>query len=349
MNPSGTSSSLLAACLFRAVVLINLLSAMALLTWFERKVLARMQNRYGPTRSGPFGLLQPLADGIKLLAKEDVVPANADRYLFLFAPLISFAAAFISFAVIPFGLESFNLPFIGRLNLFVADVNVGILFVLAASGMGVYGIVLGGYASGNRYSLLGGLRAAAQVISYELILGLSLIGPFLLVGSLSLRDITAWQQNNPIRLGPLEIPGWLALIQAPAFIIYLISAIAETNRAPFDLPEAESELVGGFHTEYSGFRFSLFFLGEYVAMLVVSAIAATVFLGGPAGPLLPGPIWLALKMAGFIFIYFWLRATLPRCRFDQLMGLAWKLLLPLVLLNIIVTALGRLYALGQLF
>ncbi len=341
MTPSGASSSLLATSIFMGVVLINLLTAMALLTWFERKVLARMQNRYGPTRSGPFGLLQPLADGIKLLAKEDVVPANADRYLFLFAPLISFAASFISFAVIPFGLESLNLPFIGRMNLFVADVNVGILFVLAMTGMGVYGIVLGGYASGNRYSLLGGLRAAAQVISYEVILGLSLIGPFLLAGSLSLRDITLYQQNNPLRLGPLTIPGWFAIIQAPAFVIYLISAIAETNRAPFDLPEAESELVGGFHTEYSGFRFSLFFLGEYVAMLVVSAIAATVFLGGAAGPLLPGPIWLALKIAGFIFLYFWLRATLPRFRYDQLMGLAWKLLLPLVLLNIVVTALGR--------
>jgi NADH-quinone oxidoreductase subunit H len=336
-NP--TDQGLLATFFFMLVVLVILLTTMAMLTWAERKVLARMQNRYGPTRTGPFGLLQPLADGIKLLAKEDVVPANADRYLFLFAPLITFATAFIAFAVVPFGLETLTIPFINkRMSLFIADVNIGILFILAMGGLGVYGIVLGGYASGNRYSLLGGLRSAAQVISYEVILGLALIGPLLLAGTLSLRGLTQWQQDNV----------WLAVVQAPAFIIYLISAIAETNRAPFDLPEAESELVGGFHTEYSGFRFSLFFLGEYVNMLVVSSVAAVVFLGGPAGPLLPGPLWMFLKVALFIFLYFWLRATLPRFRFDQLMGLAWKLLLPLVLLNIVVTAIGRLYALGQL-
>ena len=336
----GTGQGLIATLIFVVIVLVVLLTSMAYLTWAERKVLARMQDRLGPTRTGPFGLLQPLADGLKLLAKEDIVPANADRYMFLFAPLIPFITAFASFAVVPFGLETIPIPFSGgrRLSLFIADVNIGILFILAMTGMGVYGIVLGGYASGNRYSLLGGLRSAAQVISYEVILGLALMGAFLLTGTLSLRGITAWQQENV----------WLVVVQAPAFVIYLIAAIAETNRAPFDLPEAESELVGGFHTEYSGFRFSLYFLGEYVAMLVVSSIAAIVFLGGPAGPLLPGPIWMGLKVALFIFLYFWLRATLPRFRYDQLMGLAWKLLLPLVLLNIIVTAVGRLYALGQL-
>ena len=322
---------------FMAVILIILLSAMAILTWIERKVLARMQNRYGPTRTGPFGLLQPLADGIKLLAKEDFVPANADRYLFLFAPLIAFATAFISFAVVPFGLERVPLPFTDqRLNLFIADVNIGVLFILAMSGLGVYGIILGGYASGNRYSLLGGLRAAAQVISYELILGLALVGPFLLTGSLSLKALTEWQQQNT----------WLVFIQAPAFLLYLIAGIAETNRAPFDLPEAESELVAGFMTEYSGFRYSLYFLGEYVAMMVISATAAIVFLGGPAGPFLPGPIWLFIKIALFIFLYIWLRATLPRFRYDQLMGLAWKLLLPLALVSIFVTAFGRAWRLG---
>lgn len=340
MGPLTASNQGLAVTAgFMAVVLIILLTSMAYLTWAERKVLARMQDRLGPTRTGPFGLLQPLADGIKLLAKEDVVPANADRYLFLFAPLLTFVTAFAAFAVVPFGLEVIPLPFTTQhLSFFIADVNIGVLYILAMSGMGVYGIVLGGYASGNRYSLLGGLRSAAQVISYEVILGLSLMGAFILTGTLSLRGITAWQQQNV----------WLVVVQAPAFVIYLISAIAETNRAPFDLPEAESELVGGFHTEYSGFRFSLYFLGEYVNMLVVSAVAATVFLGGPAGPLLPGPIWLALKVSLFIFLYFWLRATLPRFRYDQLMGLAWKLLLPLVLLNIVVTAIGRLYALGML-
>ncbi|HEX5503357.1 MAG TPA: NADH-quinone oxidoreductase subunit NuoH [Thermomicrobiales bacterium] len=322
------------------IVLFILLTTMAYLTWAERKVLAKMQDRYGPTRTGPAGLLQPLADGIKLLAKEDIVPANADRYVFLFAPLITFVTAFVAFAVIPFGFETIPIPFTNgeHLSLFISDVNIGVLFILAMSGLGVYGVVLGGYASGNRYSLLGGLRSAAQVISYEVILGLALLGPFLISGTLSLRGITQWQQHNL----------WFVVVQAPAFIIYLIAAVAETNRAPFDLPEAESELTGGYFTEYSGFRFSLYFLGEYVNMLVVSAIAATVFLGGAAGPILPGPIWLALKVACFIFLYFWLRATLPRFRYDQLMGLAWKLLLPLVLLSIVVTAIGHLYALGQL-
>jgi len=334
-----TTQNLGLTAIFMAVILIVLLTAMAMLTWIERKVLAKMQNRYGPMRTGPHGLLQPLADGLKLLAKEDIVPSNADRYLFLFAPLITFAIPFISFAVIPFGLETLPLPFTNtRLSLFVADVNIGVLFVVAMSGLGVYGLFLGGYASGNRYSLLGGLRSTAQVISYEVILGLALVGPFLLTGTLSLRGITAWQQQNT----------WLVLVQAPSFILYLIAGVAETNRAPFDLPEAESELVGGYYTEYSGFRFSLYFLGEYVAMLVVSAVAATVFLGGPAGPFLPGPIWMALKIAAFIFLYIWLRATLPRFRYDQLMGLAWKLLLPLALLNIIVTAIGRLWQLGLL-
>ncbi len=334
-----TTQNLGLTAIFMAVILIVLLSAMAMLTWIERKVLAKMQNRYGPMRTGPHGLLQPLADGLKLLAKEDIVPSNADRYLFLFAPLITFAIPFISFAVIPFGLETLPLPFTNtRLSLFVTDVNIGALFIVAMSGLGVYGLFLGGYASGNRYSLLGGLRSTAQVISYEIILGLSLVGPFLLTGTLSLRGITEWQQQNT----------WLVLVQAPSFILYLIAGVAETNRAPFDLPEAESELVGGYYTEYSGFRFSLYFLGEYVAMLVISAVAATVFLGGPAGPFLPGPIWMMLKIAAFIFLYIWLRATLPRFRYDQLMGLAWKLLLPLALLNIIVTAIGRLSALGLL-
>jgi NADH-quinone oxidoreductase subunit H len=334
-----TTQNLGLTAIFMVAVLIVLLTAMALLTWIERKVLAKMQNRRGPMRTGPHGLLQPLADGLKLLLKEDIVPSNADRYLFLFAPLITFAIPFISFAVIPLGLETLPLPFTDtRLSLFVTDINIGVLFILAMSGLGVYGIFLGGYASGNRYSLLGGLRSTAQVISYEVILGLSLVGPFLLTGTLSLRGITAWQQQNT----------WLVLVQAPAFILFLIAGIAETNRAPFDLPEAENELVGGYYTEYSGFRFSLYFLGEYVAMLVVSAVAATIFLGGPAGPLLPGPVWLALKVAAFMFLYFWLRATLPRFRYDQLMGLAWKLLLPLALLNIVVTAIGRLSALGLL-
>ncbi|MGN6809966.1 MAG: NADH-quinone oxidoreductase subunit NuoH [Thermomicrobiales bacterium] len=336
---SPTNQGLLATFIFMVIILVILLTAMAYETWLERKLLAKMQDRLGPTRTGPAGLLQPLADGIKLLGKEDLVPANADRFVFLFAPLLTFFTAFVSFAVIPFGLEVLTIPFTDKkISLFIADVNIGVLYILAMSGLGVYGIVLGGYASGNRYSLLGGLRSAAQVLSYEVMLGLALVGPFILTGTLSLRGITVWQQNNI----------WLVIVQAPAFILYLVAAIAETNRAPFDLPEAESELVGGYFTEYSGFRFSLYFLGEYVSMLVVSAVAACVFLGGPAGPFLPGPIWLGLKVFLFFCLYVWLRATLPRFRYDQLMGLAWKLLLPLVLLNIVATAFGRLYQLGLL-
>ena len=328
----GTGQGLIATLIFVVIVLGVLLTSMAYLTWAERKVLARMQDRLGPTRTGPFGLLQPLADGIKLLAKEDVVPANADRYMFLFAPLIPFITAFASFAVVPFGLETIPIPFSGgqRLSLFVADVNIGILYILAMTGMGVYGIVLGGYASGNRYSLLGGLRSAAQVISYEVILGLALMGCFILTGTLSLRGITAWQQENV----------WLVVVQAPAFVIYLIAAIAETNRAPFDLVEAEQELVGGFHTEYTGLRFALFFMAEYINMVTVSALAATIFMGGWRGPFIGGPWWLLVKISIIMTLYVLLRATLPRLRYDQLMRLGWRVLLPLALFNIALTAVG---------
>jgi NADH-quinone oxidoreductase subunit H len=230
--------------------------------------------------------------------------------------------------LIPLGGTAY-VPFTDKhVNLFLTDLNVGLLMILALGAIGVYGIILGGYASGNRYSLIGGLRSAAQVISYELVLGLALVGALLCTQSLSLLDIVNWQRDHV----------WLIVLQPAGFILYLISAIAETNRAPFDLPEAENELVAGFHTEYSGFRFSLFFLGEYINMLVASAIAATVFLGGWDGPILPGPIWLFIKMLLFMFVYIWLRATLPRFRYDQLMGVAWKVLFPLTLANILVTA-----------
>jgi NADH-quinone oxidoreductase subunit H len=327
------------------VVILALLTGFAYLTWFERKVLARMQDRLGPTRTGPFGLLQPLADGIKLLGKETIVPAAVDRPVFVVAPLVILATAITAAAVIPFGG---TVSVFGRaVNLYVADLNVGALFVLSMGSIGVYGIVLGAWASANRYALLGGLRAAAQVVSYEIILGLALAGVFMLAGSLSLREIAARQQET-LGLGPLEVPNWFILSQPIAFILYLIAAVAETNRAPFDLPEAETELVSGFHTEYSAYLFAFYFLGEYITMIVVALFASTLFLGGTDGPgtdahWLVGLCWLLLKTLLFLVFYVWIRATLPRFRFDQLMGLAWKVLLPLALLNVVVTAALRLW------
>jgi NADH-quinone oxidoreductase subunit H len=326
------------------IVMNVLLVGMAYMTYYERKVLAAMQDRMGPTRTGPKGLLQPIADGIKLLGKEDLIPGAADKVVFFFAPLVVFITAVVGVAVIPFGP---TIQVFGRdVNLYVTDVNVGALFILAFSGIGVYGIILGAWASSNRYSLLGGLRSAAQVISYELVLGLSLVGIFILTGSLSLREIVAAQQET-LEIGPFELSNWYILTQPVAFVIFMIAAVAETNRAPFDLPEAETELVSGFHTEYSAFRFSFYFLGEYIAMIVISLFASTLFLGGTSGPGSSeywglGIIWLLVKTLLFLFFYIWLRATLPRFRYDQLMGIAWKVLLPLVLINVVFTALVRL-------
>ncbi len=333
------------------VVMNVLLILMAYATWFERKVLAAMQDRLGPTRTGWHGLGQPLADAVKLLGKEDLVPAGADRRVFLFAPLVVFVTAILSAAVIPFGgtVEIF-----GRdVNLFVTDLNVGALFILAVGAAGTYGIILGAWSSANRYALLGGLRAAAQVVSYEVVLGLSLVGVFILTGSLSLREIMG-KQAETLSLGPLDIPNWFILSQPLAFVIFVIAAVAETNRLPFDLPEAETELVAGFHTEYSGFRFSLYFLGEYINMIVVSLFASTLFLGGTNGPGSEkywglGLLWLFLKVILFMFFYVWLRATIPRFRFDQLMGIAWKVLFPLALANILITAFVRLISIGEIF
>lgn len=341
MNGASFISSYIVAF----IVLNVMLGAMAYMTYFERKVLARLQDRVGPNRTGPAGLLQPIADGVKLLAKEDIIPKAADRPVFLIAPLISFVLAPVSAAVIPFGgtIEVFGHP----VNLYVADINIAVLYMLAFGAMGVYGIILGGYASANRYSLLGALRSAAQVVSYELVLGLSLVGVFILSGSLSLVEILE-AQRQPLYFGSFQVPNWYILSQPLAFILFLIAAVAETNRAPFDLPEAETELIGGFHTEYSGFRFSFFFLAEYINMIIISLLASTLFLGGTDGPIAAGVWWLAAKAILFLFFYVWLRATLPRFRFDQLMGLAWKVLLPLALVNILLTGLIRLWGLGLL-
>jgi NADH-quinone oxidoreductase subunit H len=337
--------SLITSYIFSFILLNVLLGLMAYMTWIERKVLALMQDRVGPNRTGPFGLLQPIADGIKLLSKEDLIPAAADKRIFLIAPLISFITAPLAAAVIPFGetINVFGIP----VNLYVADINVAVLYIFAIGSMGVYGIILGGYASANRYSLLGALRSAAQVISYEIVFGLSLVGVFILAGSLSLVEIMRQQQETLV-FGPIEVPNWYILSQPLAFVIFLIAAVAETNRVPFDLPEAETELISGFHTEYSGFRFSFYFLAEYISMIVVSLLASTLFLGGTDGPFIDGVWWLVGKAAIFLFFYIWLRATVPRFRYDQLMGLAWKVLLPLVLINIAVTGLIRLWGLGLL-
>ncbi len=309
-----------------AVVIFALLTAMAYMTWFERRVISRLQVRIGPNRVGPAGLLQPLADAIKLFFKEDIRPATADRLLHPIAPAITLFAALAAFAVMPLGptvrVGGLDIP------LQIADLPIGLLYLLGASSLGVYGIVLAGWSSGSKYSLLGGLRGAAQVVSYELILVLSLVGVVIVSGSLSLGQIVEGQARS--------VP--YILFQPLGFLLFVIAAVAETNRAPFDLPEAETELVAGYHTEYSGMRFAMFFIAEYVAMITVSALAATLFLGGWWAPILPGPHWLFVKMLCFLFLFVWLRATLPRLRYDQLMRLSWVVLLPLGLLNVAVTA-----------
>ncbi len=314
----------LLATLFKICLVVGLLLlAVAYLTWLERKVIGDIQVRFGPSRVGPFGLLQPIADGIKLMFKEDVVPANADRLIFFLAPALSFVPALIVFAVIPFG-PSFV----------ITDVNVGLLYVFAVASLGVYGSVLAGWASNSKYSLLGGLRSSAQMVSYELGLGLSVLGVVMMTGSLSLVDIVEAQKGTWLGI----LPRWNIFPQFLGFVIFLISSNAELNRAPFDLPEAETELVAGFHTEYSSMKFALFFMAEYANMIAVAALATTLFLGGWRGPLLPPVIWFLLKVFAFIFLFIWIRATLPRFRYDQLMGFGWKVLLPLALANVMFTA-----------
>jgi NADH-quinone oxidoreductase subunit H len=309
------------------VIIIALLTGMAYMTWFERRAISRLQVRIGPNRVGPTGLLQPVADALKLFFKEDVRPAMADRFLYPLAPGISLVAALASFAVIPIGPP---ITVGGRqIDLIIQDMPVALLYLIGASSLGVYGVVLGGWSSGSKYSLLGALRGGAQVVSYELVLGLALVGVVLVGGTLSVSEIVLKQAQS--------VP--YVFLQPLGFLLYFTAAIAETNRAPFDLPEAEQELVAGYHTEYSGFRFALYYIAEYVNVITVSAIAATLFFGGWVGPfgLVNGPWWLLVKMIVFAFIFVWLRATLPRLRYDQLMRLSWGVLLPLGLLNVIVT------------
>jgi len=337
---------LLLSILKIAVVLVITLMAVAYTVLLERKVLGRMQNRWGPSRVGPFGLLQPLADGIKLFLKEDLMPLASERPLFIIAPIIALGCSLISISVVPFG--AFHA--VKGVDMFeVANVNIGLLVILGITSIGVYGIALSGWSSNNKFALLGSLRATSQMISYELALGLSLVGVVLRAQSLNLRDIV----NSQSARGALS---WNVFggLQFVAFFIYLMAAYAETNRSPFDLPEAESELVAGYHTEYSSMKFAMFFMAEYANMITVSCVATLLFFGGPAsafGHTFDGflnntffniafPIlWFVLKVLCFLLLYIWVRGTLPRFRYDQLMGFGWKVLLPVAMVNIVVTSL----------
>jgi len=306
------------------VILVGLLLVAAYLVLLERKFIARLQIRYGPNRAGKFGLLQPIADTVKMMVKEDTVPEAADRTIFKLAPAVVAFTALMMFAVVPLGSD---ITIGGRkIPLVITDLNIGLLFVFAMSALGVYGVALGGWASNSKYSLLGGIRGAAQMISYELSLGLSLVPIVMLARSFSLVDIVNAQAAYPF-----------ILVQPLSFVIFIISAMAESKRIPFDLPEAENELGAGYHTEYSGMRFGLFFLGEYVHMQVLGALTAVFFLGGWRGPLLPPVLWLFIKIIFVSLIMIWVRATLPRLRYDQLMALGWKVLIPAALINIVIT------------
>ncbi len=337
VKPMLPFEQLLAWSVKIAIGFVLLMTTVAYLSLIERRLLAFIQMRYGPNRVGPFGLFQPIADGLKFIFKEDLVPLDADRFLYVMAPALSLVPALMTFVLIPVGGEV-PVPFLDRpVTLYVTSVNVGLLAVLAMTGMGVYGIVMAGYASNNKYSLLGGLRSSAQLVSYELAMSLSIIGVLIQAGSLDLVTIVE-------RQGGAWGLGWHVFwFQPVGFFVFLISMIAETNRAPFDLPEAESELVAGFHTEYSSMKFAMFFIAEYANMVTAAAMATTLFLGGWQGPgvaQIPwlGPLYFILKMALFLFLYVWLRASSPRLRYDQLMNFGWKFLLPLALVNVVLSA-----------
>ncbi len=300
-------------------------------TYYERRALARIQTRIGPNRAGPAGLLQPVADGIKLIFNEELIPAKADKLLFILAPIITVLPSLIIWAVVPWGT---SITIFGKeIPLYLADINVGVLYIMAVSSIAVYGIVIAGWSSNSKYPLLGSLRATAQIISYELSLGLAFVGPILISNSMSMVSIVEKQQET----------AWFIILQPLGFVIFFLAILAEINRAPFDMPEAEQELVGGYHTEYSGMKFALFFMAEYIKMIAVSAIAATLFLGGYSGPWVEsipwlGPIYLLLKIIILLFVIIWIRGTLPRFRYDRLMAFGWKIMLPAALINVFLTA-----------
>jgi len=324
-----------------AIVLNATLVAVTYMVLLERKVIAWAQSRLGPMRVGPYGVLQPVADAIKLMLKEDITPVRADKWVFTAAPIISMVPALIVYAVIPFGpvVRLFGRP----VSLYIADVNVGLLYIVAVASVGVYGIILAGYASNSKYPLLASLRASAQLISYEVAVTLTLVSVIMMAGTLSMVGIVNAQYNQHL---------WFLFAQPVAFVLVIIGGLAETNRAPFDLPEAEQELTGGFHTEYSGMRFALFFLAEYANMIVISSVATTLFIGGwlppfPNTPALhflyyiPSWVWFFLKSFAFLYFFVWVRATLPRYRYDQLMRLGWKVLIPLAIANLVVTGIVK--------
>ena len=328
--------------LLKIVVVLNgVLLAVTYMTLLERKVIAWVQVRLGPMRVGPQGVLQPIADAVKLILKEDITPSRADRWVFTLAPILTMVPALIVFAVIPFGSD---LTIFGRrVPLYIADINVGLLYIVSITSIGVYGIILAGYASNSKYPLLAGLRASAQLISYEIAVTMMLVSIVVMSGTLSMVGIIDAQKNAGV---------WYVFVQPVAFVILFIGGLAETNRAPFDMPEAEQELTGGFHTEYSGMRFALFFLAEYANMIVVSAVATTLFLGGWLRPFpnvaalwildyIPGWIWFLTKTFAFLYLFIWIRATLPRYRYDQLMRLGWKVLIPLAIANLVVTGIVK--------
>jgi NADH-quinone oxidoreductase subunit H len=333
LNPTIIAQLVLIFIVFNCLVL-----SAAFMVWMERKVCAYIQDRVGPNRVGVEGSLQPFADVIKLLFKEELRPKAADAALFTLAPILSAAAALGAFAVVPFGGETTLFGLLDQpLRLEVTDVNVAVLVIFAITSMGVYGIVLAGWSSNSKYSLLGGLRSSAQMISYELSYGLALASVIMIAGSLSLREIVMNQSGYWWHV----IPRWYIFLQPLGFLIYMTAGVAETNRAPFDFPEAEQELVAGYHTEYSSMSFAMFFLAEYINMVTVSAVATSLFLGGWFGPFLPtwlGWIWFLIKVLLLLFFYVWMRWTLPRYRYDQLMEFGWKWLLPAAVLNLIVTA-----------
>jgi NADH-quinone oxidoreductase subunit H len=334
---------ILASVIKIVLVIVILLTAVAYTVWLERKVVGHMQNRWGPSRVGPFGLLQPLADGIKFLVKEDLTPPHVYKPLFIAAPIIAVVCALTSISVIPFGtaitVRGYSIP------LQITDLNVGLLVILGITSVGVYGVALAGWSSNSKYSLLGGLRASAQMVSYEICLGLSLVGVLIVSGSFSLREIVESQSGHFWGF----IPKWNIFYgcQFAAFFIYLMEAYAETNRIPFDLPEAETELVAGYHTEYSAMKFAMFFMAEYANMITVACLATLLFLGGWSGPVFGPPLlqvilptfWFVAKIFVFLFVYIWVRGTLPRFRYDQLMAFGWKFLFPLAIANLVVTAL----------
>ena len=328
--------------LLKIVIVLNAtLVGVTYMVLLERKVIAWAQSRLGPMRVGPYGILQPVADAVKLMIKEDITPVRADKWVFTAAPIIAMVPALIVYAVIPFGPE---VSLFGRqVTLYITDINVGLLYIVSVASVGVYGIILAGYASNSKFPLLASLRASAQLISYEVAVTLTLVSVILVAGSLSMVSIVRAQESMGV---------WFAFIQPIAFVLFFIGGLAETNRAPFDLPEAEQELTGGFHTEYSGMRFALFFLAEYANMIVVSSVATTLFLGGWLRPfpnvawlsflgIIPSWGWFLLKSFFFLYVFIWVRATLPRYRYDQLMRLGWKVLIPLAILNLVVTGIVK--------